>query len=179
MTGLWAAVFGMVGTLIGGCVTYAANRLNVRQQAEQAARTRELHVLDRQYAAHFEFITRTDRFIEQAREFWWLLDELASADGEEQTAELDRVYRLYSEGWSNYFESVAAAEFAGPPALVPAVQELRTAVADHSNALDGWYEAKDRAKTRKSRADKCISNRDAVNEKRAHYIVSAQRLLDK
>jgi hypothetical protein len=157
---LTAGIFAVLGTVLGGGVTFVTNAFSARTQAQQAKAVR-VHEAEQARRARIDargaelddmrrdacvmFLTLAAKFRDVADEYGWMLE----APSTEETA---RTRDRYLQAWADFSASTAPIQIAGPPKLADAAVAFRDSVGDYSLDLD-----------RRARGEKLARGHDAKN----------------
>jgi hypothetical protein len=168
------AFFGLLGTLVGGLLTYRQQTLQGRQTQRHEAESRAVEIGEgwrkTRLQAAVEFINRADRLVDSTREYWTALDARVTS------TELQRAKDAYLTDWRRLVADFASFQLTVTPDLNEAGSSLRNAVKDYTVAVDAVAGA-DNAAARAKAARAAEQGHDTIWELRREFIGVAQREL--
>jgi len=130
-----AAIFGILGTVVGAGATLTANWISTRTQLVLANRDREQRSAEVRRAAYAEYLIAADSFMDQARELAHRMQNDASR------AECEAVYGPYFASWEQLQRAYAPVVIAGPNELGKLAEKLQSRIGALGDLCDDWYSA--------------------------------------
>ena len=169
VTSEWiAAVFGVLGAVVGAGATLTANWIASRTQLKLAADDRDQRRAEVRRAACAEYLVAVDSFLDQARE---LVSRMENGSPKPQC---DAAYASYFAGWEHLQRVRAPVVIAGPSELGERAEALRYQLAGLGDECDSWFTAHKNGPTR-SRAAKFSTAQHAAHEARTAFVLAAQK----
>ncbi|MEU1207379.1 hypothetical protein [Nocardia sp. NPDC005825] len=157
----------MIGALVGGGVTFAANWLTARAQRLQTAVTRGQALNDRMIAAHVEYLMRVDVFYDRATAL-----RTALCEGNEDQKPILR--SACEEAWMCFIKAKGPATIAGPAELVKRMDSLDAAILQYAEHIDTWW-AGHRPQPKAQCNLEAKQYSDDLRKRREQYVMEAQR----
>jgi hypothetical protein len=147
VTSEWiAAVFGLVGAVIGASATLTANwiasRTESRTQLKLAADDREQRSAEVRRDASAKYLIVVDSFMDQARELVSRMESTAPGP------ECDTSHESYLAGWEDLQRRCAPVVIAGPSELGERAEALKSQLGALGDECDSWYAAHKNGLTR-------------------------------
>jgi hypothetical protein len=153
------ALFGAIGTVVGGGVTLTANWIASRTQQYLATEDRRQRNAEVRRDAYSIFLASAEIFEDRGRE---LVDSI-SLGAEE--AKIESAYAAYYEAWEDVKRKRASVLISGPDDVAHSANKLRDSLTDLSIFCDSAYNKRsERAGRSRGYLDMLQAARDASAE---------------
>jgi hypothetical protein len=163
-----AAVFGILGTVVGAGATLIANWLSTRTQLVLAERDREDKKAEVRRIACAKYLIAADSFADHARELASRMDQKARAE------DCEAAHKPYSAGWEKLQHACAPVVIAGPDKLGEQAELLKSKLGSVGDLCDSWYVAYQKGSTR-SRISDYSEARLGAEDARKNFVSAAQK----
>jgi hypothetical protein len=130
---LLPALFGAIGTLVGGGVTLTANWIASRTQHYLVTEERKQRNAEVRRDAYSAFLASAEIFADRARE---LVDRISLSAPEEK---ITSAYTVYYEAWEDSKRKRASVLISGPDCVALSAENLRNSLTDLSTLCDSAY----------------------------------------
>jgi hypothetical protein len=130
---LLPAVFGAIGTLVGGGVTLTANWITARTQHRVATEDRRQKNAEVRRDAYSAFLAAAELFQDRGRE----LVERISPDAPNE--KIESAHAAFYEAWEDAKRKRTSVLISGPEDIVPSVNKLRDKLAEFYSLCNNAY----------------------------------------
>jgi gas vesicle protein len=168
------ALFGLLGTVVGGLLTFLQQERNGRETRASESRERANEQQEKwretRRQAAVEFVGQVDRLSDRTREYWASLDD-DSLDAESREA----IKAAYLDAWRVLVGGFASFQITVSPELNEAGTKLRNAVTAYTEAVEAI--AASNRRTQKA-TDESVRTQDEAWNARRQFIAVAHTDLE-